>query len=299
MIRALAPQAQILNYETRNGNGFTGIVNRIVDDGRASIVSVSWGRCESHRASPVRDAEETAFTAAAAAGISVFVASGDSGAYGCRGAERPGIVPSTYMADLRVDTLYPAGSPHVIAVGGTSTRFGPGYTYAPESAWEDPLSHWATGGGLDEHFARPAWQRGSGVVAAAEGRDRRQVPDVAGPADNFVNLYHFYTDTQTGRPVEGTMGGTSAAAPFWAGYLTLVQQHASSSGVGRPGFVAPILYDLAATSSPGDLFHDVTTGGNLLTEATRGWDFATGLGSPRAPQLSNAIVERLRARPAG
>ncbi|HUQ44067.1 MAG TPA: hypothetical protein VM451_06595 [Candidatus Limnocylindria bacterium] len=81
--------------------------------------------------------------------------------------------------------------------------------------------------------------------------------------------------------------------------MVLARQLAEQEGVDAPGFgrlgtLGPLLYQLSASSEPGALFHDVVRGGNLFHNAAVGWDYATGLGSPRAAPLARAIVDSLK-----
>ena len=91
--------------------------------------------------------------------------------------------------------------------------------------------------------------------------------------------------------VQGSIGGTSAATPFWAGSTLLIREAAAKAGKKPPGFLAPLLYQVAAGSA--GAFHDVVKGGNLGYDAGPGWDAATGLGSPDVARLLNAIVDAL------
>jgi len=279
VIRALAPKAQIINYESPNRSGaLANVVDRIVADGKAEIVSISWGSCEPLRSSDGLSRMARSLAAAAAAGITVFVASGDHGAYGCIDQDRQ---------DLRIAVDSPASDVNVVAVGGTYASMLPDGTYIEEAAWEEPLTGWAPGGGLSVEYARPSWQRGPGVDNA-RSNGKRQVPDVAGPADPNSG----FLTVAAGKASSG--GGTSAAAPFWAGYALLVRQLAEREGVRGLGALGPVLYTLAASRPAGELFHDVTKGGNLYDDAGAGWDYATGLGTPRGTVLARAIVDAVK-----
>src|SRR4029078_7076680 len=88
----------------------------------------------------------------------------------------------------------------------------------------------------------------------------------------------------------GSIAGTSASAPFWAGVAALFQQMAANAHVGPLGFLNPTLYAPPASNPPNTLFHDIVRGNNLEYDATPGWDYTTGLGSPIASKLGNAIV---------
>jgi len=117
--------------------------------------------------------------------------------------------------------------------------------------------------------------------------------DVAGPADPVSGFLVRYTEPDQGL-VAGRVGGTSASAPFWAASMALTLQLAQREGIARLGTLNPTLYQIAAEAAPGALFHDIIRGGNLLHQATPGWDYSTGWGSPRVAPLARAIVDFLR-----
>jgi len=118
----------------------------------------------------------------------------------------------------------------------------------------------------------------------------RVIPDVAAAADPDSGFYSVWRDTDDSL-VQGSIGGTSAAAPFWAGSMLLVRQAAATAGKQPPGFLAPLFYRVAAADPKA--FHDVTRGGNLGYDAGPGWDAATGLGSPDMARLLNALLDLL------
>lgn len=294
VIRAIAPQAQIINYEAPNGP-FGPVIREIVSRGEVEIVSISWGYCERELDATERLADDAEFDAAAAIGISIFVASGDHGAYGCRFWPLPTDAPR--FRDLGLSIDYPSANPSLISVGGTYLSVRTDGTYLDEAGWEDALTGWATGGGVSLFHDRPAWQSGLGVENAFS-TGMRQVPDVAGPADSDSGFLVVWTPSGETQGTY-TFGGTSASAPFWAASMVLARQLAEREGVDAPGFgvlgsLGPLLYDLASASQPGELFHDVIRGGNLYHNATAGWDYATGLGTPRVGPLARAIVDSLR-----
>ena len=119
----------------------------------------------------------------------------------------------------------------------------------------------------------------------------RPCPDVAAAADGDTGYLLFETDAETGEAGWKMVGGTSAAAPFWAGVMTLVQQKAQAQGIERLGFLTPLFYQIASTHP--EAFHDVTRGGNLHKDSVPGWDYATGLGSPVVSVLADAVIEAL------
>jgi len=289
VIRGIAPKAQIIDYEGPNtSDGFVPIISRIVADGRAKIVSISWGLCENWSAPSSMRAEQREFAAAFAAGISIFSSSGDDAAYDCR---RVDISDNPFERDLSPGVDWPTSSPSVISVGGTFLTLREDGTYVEEAGWEEPLGGGGGGGGLSAIQERPDWQSGVGVDNSASN-GMRQVPDVAGPADPTSGFVVTYTDYEMGL-VSGQVGGTSAAAPFWAASMLLTQQLAEREGVAGLGPLGPVLYQISAEQPTGAVFHDIVRGGNLLYSAGPGWDYSTGLGSPRVARLARAIVDAL------
>ncbi len=173
----------------------------------------------------------SALKLAALRGITVFVASGDSGSYDCQRSD---------FADHRLSVDFPAASPQAVAVGGTLLSVGADGSYAGEAGWEAPLSNAGGGGGVNRLDPAPSWQAAAGV-----GGGHRGVPDVtaaASPDSGWVTRDYGKWDTA---------GGTSAAAPFWAASMLLAEQYAAKHGVTRRCFLAPILYRLATTRSFG------------------------------------------------
>ncbi|HVA88072.1 MAG TPA: S53 family peptidase [Candidatus Saccharimonadales bacterium] len=291
VLRSVAPRAQILNFEAPNSSdiGFADMFDAIVQDGRADIVTVSWGGCDEPDAVSGADRTRTlrSLQAATARGISVFVASGDWGAFTCWISD-----PS----DQRQSVYWPSDSPYTIAVGGTNLRVRSDGTYYGEAAWDDYLSTAATGGGLNPQDPRPSWQQAPGVENQFSNGNR-QTPDVAAAGDPDTGYLVYETPTDGGPAAWTVVGGTSGAAPFWAGIMLLTRQLAQEEGVGPLGFVDPMLYDIASNNPPNTIFHDVTRGGNLAQQATPGWDYATGLGTPDVTALADAIVRYLHDHP--
>ena len=302
VVHAVAPQAHLIAYE---GGGdiasLAQIFRQIVSDHRAQVMSVSLGLCErfildpSQAPSDLRDAFtvsgqgffsslDDTFRQAAAVGMSVLVATGDTGAYGCNQADPSNheVVPSA-----------PATSPFVTAVGGTALFPAADGAYGREYGWEGPLEGAGGGGGLSLQYALPSWQSGRGV-ANQFSDGRRQVPDVAADADPLTG-YAIYDSTSgcRGQQCWGVVGGTSAAAPLWAGLIALANQAGAKQGLRSAGFLNPALYRLgngAAGASGASPFHDITGGGNLFYPATPGWDYSTGWGSPDANALVPALL---------
>jgi len=287
MVRAMAPGATILNYTTRNdGPAIERAIDQIVEDQQAKIATISWGACELRGVSRSANAS---YLAAQAAGIDIYVASGDNGPYDCN----PPDETCNGNRELAVD--FPSSSPYVTAVGGTTLFVDADHRYGHEDAWQEPVGMCGAGGGTSVLFDRPAWQLDSVVH---EPGDRKLVPDVAGPASSYTNLEEVVW--HDGRFYTLVIGGTSAAAPFWAGLTALAKQYVRQR-VGRvvaDGDLKSLMYEIA--SQPGqyaDVFHDVTTGKNQEFAARPGWDFITGLGTPKITQLARTWETLTRTAP--
>ena len=147
---------------------------------------------------------------------------------------------------------------------------GSGGAYSSESAWD------TSGGGVSTLYSRPSWQPGTGTM--------RTVPDVASNADPNSG-YAIYTGGSWQQ-----IGGTSAAAPLWAGFTTLYNQKAAAASKANLGFANPAIYGIGEGSGYGAALHDVTTGSNQDYNAGVGYDEVTGWGSPIADGLMTALL---------
>jgi hypothetical protein len=167
---------------------------------------------------------------------------------------------------------YPAYSPNVVAVGGTSLyTLGARGAYGRESGWS------GGGGGVSLYEPTPAYQTNNGVSFGA-----RATPDVSMDADPNTGVLVLDQYDFPGFFVE--VGGTSLASPMWAG---LIAEGDASRG---PGLslssvgVNNALYGAYNSPSYGADFHDVTTGNNGFA-AGPGYDLVTGIGTPKAPAI--------------
>ena len=275
VVHAIAPGAAI-HVITDDGKDEAAVYDHMLAD-KATVWSNSWGACEQGGAGRV---EPAAYTAAAAAGISALQSTGDSAAYRCLDVDW-GAPPS----DKYVGVEYPAALPFgITAVGGTRLSVRADGTYLDEVVWAQPLTTAGSGGGISALDDQPAWQRGPGVTDNPQNpHNHRMIPDVVADADPSSGMAIF---------VDGSWsqgGGTSQAAPMWAAYITLINAYLVKKGLKRVGFVNPALYDLAAGKPPFPPFHDITVGNNLLYPAGRGFDIATGLGSPDVWNLARDL----------
>ncbi|GCE09704.1 S53 family peptidase [Dictyobacter aurantiacus] len=275
IVSALAPNASQKIYIGPNGYGINDIYNKIVTDNLAKVTSISWGLCELNTGNAELAALDTIFMQGAAQGQAFFAASGDTGAYDCR---------SSNTTVLNVDS--PASDPYVVGVGGTSLITGTGGTYTSESAWGNTSRGYGGGGGISSYFTRPLYQTGTNLTDA-----HRMVPDVSADADPYTG-YSMYCTASTDAYCSGwlTMGGTSAAAPLWAGIAADINQYLAAQSLPGLGNAHTPLYNLYNGTQTYPAFHDVTTGTNLYYPATLNYDLATGIGTPNAWNIARDLA---------
>jgi kumamolisin len=289
---AIAPGARLLVYNLDQSQASSdsqfldqliSFQQKIVAESRGAIVSNSVGSCALALGNAAAQAFRGIYDRADALGEAWFGASGDQGAYDCLQAiEQDGTPPA--RRDIAVDL--PASAPGVTGVGGTRERGSGG-----EAAWEGPAETSGGGGGVSGFFSRPSWQKAPGVGdLVLDPHHRREVPDVSAIADPATSGAYVINGNVT---VEG---GTSQAAPIWAGIMALVDEYLTRHGARKLGFANPALYALARGSWPYRAFHDVTVGGNLVYPATQGYDMASGLGTPDAWNLARDLLAYSRGR---
>lgn len=201
------------------------------------------------------------FQRMAAQGQTFFAASGDSSTWSKR------------------NEAWPADDAYVVSVGGTDlVTSGAAGPWQSETAWVD------SGGGISpDSIAIPSWQQLSGVINSTNhgSTTLRNGPDVSANA-NFT----FYTCADQTTCLANEYGGTSFAAPMWAGYLALVNQQLAANGQSPIGFINPTIYAQNVTSSYGADFHDISSGTSGSFSAVAGYDLVTGWGSPNAGLIS-------------
>ena len=279
---------------------FTSL-NEAVDQVYAPVISMSYGVCEGGDLADLPSERQTA-RQANAQGITWLVAAGDSGAADC---EDRGVVIA--QDGLAVDA--PASVPEVTAMGGSEFNEGNGnywsstntasggsaLSYIPERVWNDTSAVGtleAGGGGASIFFSKPVWQSGPGVPSDSF----RHSPDLSIASSPNHDGYYVYSGGSS-----QIYGGTSVGAPTMAGIITLLNQYLVSSGAQKQaglGNINPTLYRMAQ-DSPG-AFHDITVGNNSVPcvigspdcttgtigyNAGKGYDQASGLGSPDAYNL--------------
>ena len=281
MVISMAPAlANVIVYEG-NPNNFhpNDVLNRIASDNSARQISCSWGWTGGPNVTT-----DQIFQQMAIQGQSFFTASGDSDAYPAGAVDNPS------------NKGAPADCPYLTSVGGTTlTMSGMGGSWASETVWnwgvEFGVAYDGVGssGGYSSHYPIPSWQTNINMTANSGSTTMRNFPDVALTADNVLVI----ADGGTHYP--GT-GGTSCAAPLWAGFTALINQQATNNGHAPVGFINPAIYAIAAGTNYAACFHDTTTGNNTwsgspsLFHAVSGYDLCTGLGTPNGTNFINALT---------
>jgi hypothetical protein len=243
---AVAPGANILLVEATDNlpQNLTAAVQYAASHG-ATVVSMSFGSNELSS----ETAEDSTYTSP---GVTYLAATGDDGAPGG----------------------YPAFSPDVVAVGGTSLVLDSSGNYSSESGWS------GSGGGISRYEAQPAYQKG----VVTQSTSKRTIPDVSFEADSDPGVFEY--DTFGGTGLEPT-GGTSLACPIMAGLTAIIDQGRSyvsgQSSYSSTDFLTA-LYQL-----PRSDFHDITTGNNGYA-AGPGYDLVTGRGTPLVGPLVADLI---------
>jgi kumamolisin len=284
IVHGIAPGAKLVVYYASSTNYLQAEAQMFKDFPQGAIESSSVGQCERPQVQNDGNALNDVTAAAAAQGWSMFVASGDRGAYDC--------TPNGDYTDLAADL--DASMPAVTAVGGTYVFLSSNGGYFHETAWGEPIEQWGSNGGLSIFWKTPAWQAGPGVQNQYSN-GMRQTPDISANADGQSGWDVFANG------MEEKVGGTSAAAPFWAAIAALIDQDLKQKGLPLIGFANPALYYFAQSPAglPAPPFHDITQGTNLYYPATSGWDYATGLGTPDVGALTNDFEWYATHHPAG
>ena len=288
MVAGLAQKANIEVYQTDfdNVNGtpdqfwqaYHNVLSAIIEDNTNNhtpkVVSISWGLAEQEMTrSVVNMLDNDIQMLTRAEHISVFVASGDCGAF-----------DDGQYNQLAVD--FPAADPWAIGVGGTQLSVDEKNNRTNEVVWSDDADQaqcgnkWGSGGGLSTLFAQPSWQNTAGVQNSYSNGSR-QMPDLSAIAYDLPSYYQGqWLNTR----------GTSAATPIWATGFALANQglvEKTHYFVSGPG----LFYWSASHSGSLHPFYDVQQGSNLYYSATSQWDFASGLGTPNINDLYQVLSQ--------
>ena len=254
---AIANQALIAVYFAPNTDkGFLDAITTAVHDAnnKPSVISISWGAAEVNWTPQAMDNFNEAFKTAAALGVTICVAAGDSGS-------------ADGETDGKVHVDFPSSSPYALACGGTSLKVSKN-KISSETVWNDAADS-ASGGGVSTYFPLADYQAKAKVPLEIDTKFKgRGLPDVAADADPNTG-YKVLVDGQ-----QLVIGGTSAVAPLMAGLVALFNEKYN-----KPvGFIHPQIYANPA------LCRDITSGNNKTTTANTGyvagpgWDACTGWG---------------------
>jgi subtilase family serine protease len=266
---AIAPRAGIALIECNSplSSDLYAGVSTAAHLAGVSVVSMSWGGSESSG----ELSTDTVFTTPLGhQGVTFVASSGDSGS----------------------PPIYPACSPNVVAVGGTTlfVQSGASGNYIGETGWSKGSDFWspaaASGGGVSLYEPEPAYQVGT------QNTGKRTIPDVSLDADPVTGVatYDSYNETAGSGPWT-EYGGTSLSAPCWAGLVAIANQGRALLGETTlnsaydPTQTVRTLYGLSSSD-----FHDITTGNNGGYSAGPGYDLVTGRGSPIADRLVGGLA---------
>jgi len=291
---AMAPGAGIVVLtspvdETEGVQGlpqFDDLENFALDHHLGQVISQSWSATENtlfnQNGEKVIGEFERTYARAAALGVTVLAATGDSGS---SNLELNGTSFYTFPT-----VGFPASSPLVTAVGGTSLSADTSGDYESETVWNESASGaGAGGGGISQMFAEPSYERQ--YLSPSDQKllgGRRGLPDVSWNADPYtaIPVYASFFRGASDRGYYMT-GGTSEGSPQWAGLVSDLDQLA-----GHPlGFLNPDLYELGSARTG---FHDITVDNNSYNgvpgySAAPGWDLASGWGTPNAAELLSSV----------
>ncbi|MFX3616814.1 MAG: S8 family serine peptidase [Sporolactobacillus sp.] len=248
---ALAPSAKILLVEAKTASNanLLSSIDYATSHG-ANVVSNSWGGSEFS----TEKSDDSHFTTN---GITYLASSGDDGQ----------------------GSSWPAASPDVVAVGGTTLKLNADGSYASESAWS------GSGGAKSSYESAPVFQSTWKSVIGT----KRGIPDVAFDADPNSGVAVYTSTPDEGQSGWFQVGGTSFSAPAWAALIALADQNRLSPLSSSQTLSA--LYSTAGTSgstSYSKNFHDISSGSNGYS-AKSGYDLVTGIGSPQANSLVSAL----------
>ncbi len=283
VVAGVCPKATIPVYFGKwTEQGWIDTLDKALHDTthRPSVLSISWGLAEGEDiwTAQAIDQVNESFKEAALLGVTVCVASGDDGS-------------DDQVGDGHAHVDFPAASPYVLAVGGTTLRVTNGQR--TESVWKDGDGLRAdgggsTGGGVSDHFPPPTWQSVDIRSVNPTHQHGRTIPDVAAVASARTG-YFVVVDGQA-----QVSGGTSASAPLWAALVARVNAALQATNKTRVvGYLTPLLYGKAAGSAStlGTVAcNDVFAGDNATAavggyQANKGYDAVTGWGTPDGAAL--------------
>jgi len=290
-IHAVAPDAKTVLVNagpTLAGEGVYPKIAAMMEDtaqrypGAVWSFSIGWA-CDKLLTTADLAPIRSALAAAHSTGTTTLDASGDLAGLECKFSRSWSGPPGP--DDIGLDAV--ASLPEMTSVGGTTLTTDRAGKWLAERAWFDvPLSQ-GSGGGVSALFDRPDWQT---VNPPGIDPGRRLTPDVAATADQFTGLKIVFNKQW------GLGGGTSLAAPIWAGLTALMDEFLVRNNSHLIGDLNPLLYQIAS-SAPRPAFRDITQGANAVYFAGPGYDLTTGLGTPDLENLVKDLFLELRLGP--
>jgi subtilase family serine protease len=252
---SMAPGLSSLRFYVGKSN--VSVFNQMAADNLSKSLSCSYGWADNE------SSLDPIFEEMSAQGQTVFVATGDQG------------------SSTAANVVWPSDDPYVVAVGGTVlTTNGAGGSWKSETGWSK-----SAGMPSPNHVPIPSWQQGAGIITSSNhgSTTLRNIPDVSSESNG--SQYACYQGICV---THG--GGTSYAAPLWAGLIAMMNEQAASNGKAALGFINPELYAIGVASSFTSDIHDITSGSNGKYSAVVGYDLVTGWGSPQAVDLINTMA---------
>jgi subtilase family serine protease len=240
------------------GKTAVSVLNRMAADNTSKTLSCSWGwKYDQSVIDPILKEMATQ-------GQTIFVATGDQG------------------SSTPANVVWPSDDPWVTAVGGTALLIN-----YPAESWRSETG-WANSAGMPSpnNVPIPSYQQLKGVITPPSGAANtlRNIPDIASQSSPrqyncAMGTCHYYG------------GGTSYAAPLWAGLIAMANQKSLARGGSYLGFLNPALYSIGTGSGFKNDIHDIVSGSNGAYSAVSGYDLVTGWGSPKGVNLINALLQ--------
>ncbi|HUL98696.1 MAG TPA: S53 family peptidase [Mycobacterium sp.] len=282
---AIAPDAQLVVINavpTLQGDGNYEKIARMFEEadsrfpGAVWSLSIGWA-CDRLLTAADLAPARAALSKAQSHGTSAFAASGDNGGLQCKGGADWSSPPGPN--DVGLDAI--SSLPEMTAVGGTALSLDENGAWLSEQAWFNSPLTIGSSGGVSALFPRPQWQQG---ISSDRDSTHRLSPDIAAAADPFTGVRIVFNQ----QVLVG--GGTSQAAPIWAGLAAVMNQYLTAHGGSPLGAANPLLYRIASGASR-PAFRDVSLGANAVDRASPGYDLITGLGSPNVDNLVRNLLD--------
>ncbi|MGA7220264.1 MAG: S53 family peptidase [Candidatus Sulfotelmatobacter sp.] len=252
---SMAPGLKQLSFYVGKSN--VSVFNQMAADNTSKTISCSYGWKDNE------SSLDPIFEEMMSQGQTVFIATGDQG------------------SGTAADVVWPSDDPYITAVGGTDlTVKSAGGAWSSETGWANSAGMPSPNG-----VPIPTWQKTAGVITSSNkgSTTLRNIPDVS--SESNANQYVCFQGQCANHG-----GGTSYAAPLWAGLIAMANEQAAANGEPNIGFLNTALYSLGLGTNFTSDFHDITSGSNGKYSAVKIFDLVTGWGSPQGANLINALA---------